>query len=235
MWNVLAIKMGGNNSNKPSGDSGIENGLIVSLSLRGWQEVYLEQDNSIQVVRGPEGKRLKAIRKRRAQGDFVAFVRASLFGFGTRVATPVDQFPSGLTPSAQAYPSPSAPQMMSFSPQIQPSSLPPTFGHFVTPAPQFNQVMDHGAVQLSLGYSHENGSGGHKKDLHEALKCYRLSADMGNASAQFRLAWFYQNGVAVQQNVPEARKLLQLAAAQGHSKQRVGRASRPCLRRLEID
>ena len=55
------------------------------------------------------------------------------------------------------------------------------------------------------------------QDYKEAGKWYRLSADQGNAGAQFNLGLMYYEGQGVKQDYSEALKWYQLSADQGYS------------------
>ena len=56
-----------------------------------------------------------------------------------------------------------------------------------------------------------------RKDYNEAVRLYRLSAEQGNAGAQYNLGLMYDNGKGIEQNYKEAMKWYQLAAGQGNS------------------
>jgi TPR repeat protein len=69
---------------------------------------------------------------------------------------------------------------------------------------------------LRLGLLHDGtGPMGCLNDLHEALRYYRLSADLGNANAQFSLGNMYEFGEGVTQDWATARGWYELAANQG--------------------
>jgi TPR repeat protein len=74
------------------------------------------------------------------------------------------------------------------------------------------------AAQNNLGYFHQGGLGGLRKDDFEAVRLFRLSADQGYALGQYNLAIFYEQGrggLAKDDN--EAARLLKLAADQGNA------------------
>lgn len=50
------------------------------------------------------------------------------------------------------------------------------------------------------------------QDLEEAVRLYRLAAELGHAEAQYRLAERYWRGEGVEQNLVEAARLYRLAA-----------------------
>jgi len=56
---------------------------------------------------------------------------------------------------------------------------------------------------------YENGKGV-SRDLTEAVKYYRLSADQGDADAQYNLGLCYENGEGVSRDMTEAVKYLSL-------------------------
>ena len=51
--------------------------------------------------------------------------------------------------------------------------------------------------------------------MTEAVKWYRLSAEQGDAVAQYNLALCYENGDGVSKDIVEARRCYQKAAEQG--------------------
>jgi TPR repeat protein len=61
-----------------------------------------------------------------------------------------------------------------------------------------------------------NGEG-ISKNVHLAAKYYKLSADQGNADAQYAYGLLLKNGEGVSKNVLEARRSLTLAADQGNT------------------
>ena len=52
----------------------------------------------------------------------------------------------------------------------------------------------------------------------DTVKWYRMSADQGDAQAQFNLGLMYANGTGVTQDYKEAVKWCRMAAEQGHAK-----------------
>jgi TPR repeat protein len=58
---------------------------------------------------------------------------------------------------------------------------------------------------------------GVSQDHQEAAKWFRLAADLGYVSAQFRLAVMYDQGKNITQDYQEALKYYHLAAEQGHT------------------
>ena len=52
------------------------------------------------------------------------------------------------------------------------------------------------------------------QDYKEALKWYRLSAEQGDADAQYNLGWMYDEGQGVPQDNKEAVKWWRLSAEQ---------------------
>ena len=66
-----------------------------------------------------------------------------------------------------------------------------------------------------LGELYELGYGGVDKDLIEAVKWYRLSADQGDAEGQYQLAFAYMTGQGVKQDSAKSKRLHRLAAMQG--------------------
>ena len=63
---------------------------------------------------------------------------------------------------------------------------------------------------------YQNGQGV-SQDYKEAVKWYRLSAEQGEALAQFNLAFSYANGQGVSQDYKEAAKWDRLSAEQGNA------------------
>lgn len=57
-----------------------------------------------------------------------------------------------------------------------------------------------------------------EKKFGKAVACYRKSAELGNAKAQFNLGSCYMAGTGVQQNLPKAIEWLRKAADQGVTK-----------------
>ncbi|NLW04840.1 MAG: hypothetical protein GX029_06395, partial [Pseudomonadaceae bacterium] len=58
-------------------------------------------------------------------------------------------------------------------------------------------------------------------NYQEAARLYKLSADQGNASAQFNLGDMYKSGEGVQQDYQEAARLYKLSADQGNARAQV--------------
>ncbi|MFZ5774307.1 MAG: eIF2A-related protein [Thermodesulfobacteriota bacterium] len=54
------------------------------------------------------------------------------------------------------------------------------------------------------------------KDLAQAVRLLQEAADKGNAEGQYRLAMLYARGEGVEKNAEESRRLMALAAEQGH-------------------
>jgi TPR repeat protein len=63
--------------------------------------------------------------------------------------------------------------------------------------------------------AYEHGECGVARDQHEAAKFYRLAAIQGNVQAHFNLGILYCQGEGVPQSFVEAKKLFEVAAAQG--------------------
>ena len=59
------------------------------------------------------------------------------------------------------------------------------------------------------------------QDYKEALKWYRLSAEQGDALAQFNLGWMYYEGQGVPQDNKEAVKWWRLSAEQRNERAQV--------------
>jgi len=66
-----------------------------------------------------------------------------------------------------------------------------------------------------IGFSFNHGIGV-RRDLDEALKWYRMSAERGHRRALNNLGILYADGAGVPQDSVEAHRLWILAAAQGH-------------------
>lgn len=60
------------------------------------------------------------------------------------------------------------------------------------------------------------GRGVNRGKCEEALNCFRLAAEQGNALAQFSLGWFYLRGPGVREYREDGLKWLGFAAEQGH-------------------
>jgi len=58
------------------------------------------------------------------------------------------------------------------------------------------------------------------QDYAEAAKCYRKSADLGNADAEYSLGHMYAFGLGVRQDNEEALRWYKHAAAHGNAKAR---------------
>jgi len=71
--------------------------------------------------------------------------------------------------------------------------------------------------QFELGEDHQYGSD-IPQDYSEALKCYRLAAELGNTEAQLELGMIYRYGKCAPKNDTEAVKWFRLAAEKGHAK-----------------
>lgn len=57
----------------------------------------------------------------------------------------------------------------------------------------------------------------HRGDFAEAVRCYRLAAEQGNAEAQISLGYMYRRGQGVPRDYTEALRWLRLAAEQGNA------------------
>ncbi len=73
-----------------------------------------------------------------------------------------------------------------------------------------------GLALFEIGARYTDGRGV-PVDLKEAAKWYKLSADMGFAPAQYRLANFYEKGTGVDRDVSRALTWYQMAAEQGNA------------------
>jgi hypothetical protein len=67
-----------------------------------------------------------------------------------------------------------------------------------------------------IGYMYANGEG-LRKDLNEARKLYRLSAEAGNAGAASLLGLMYAEGDGVPKDATEAYAWFNIASAKGDS------------------
>ena len=56
------------------------------------------------------------------------------------------------------------------------------------------------------------------KFYRKAVEYYQLSADQGDASAQYKLGYMYKNGYGVEQSYQKVIEYYQLAADQGNTK-----------------
>jgi hypothetical protein len=76
--------------------------------------------------------------------------------------------------------------------------------------------MSEGDKLYRLGLEHELGKG-RKRDLAEAIRCYKQAAEMGSADAQHALGVKYQHGQGVEMNWKEAVRWFRAAGNQGHA------------------
>ncbi len=60
-----------------------------------------------------------------------------------------------------------------------------------------------------------------RKDYKEVVRLYHLSAEQGDATAQFNLGWMYGNGQGVPQDYKEAVRWYRLSAEQGTARAQV--------------
>ena len=70
--------------------------------------------------------------------------------------------------------------------------------------------------QVELGIRYLNGSGV-EKNVAEAVRLFRLSAEQGYAAGQAWLGSCYLQGIGVEKNVTEAVRLFRLSAGQGNA------------------
>jgi uncharacterized protein len=70
---------------------------------------------------------------------------------------------------------------------------------------------------------HDNGQGV-PQDYNEAVKWFRLSAEQGDAEAQYNLGWMYYEGQGVPQDYKEAVKWYRLSAEQGNERAQINLA-----------
>jgi hypothetical protein len=73
------------------------------------------------------------------------------------------------------------------------------------------------SAQAELARCMMNGWGGVTKDVPKALSMLFPAANAGNATAQYRLGFCFDNGEGVAKNLEEAARLYTLAAYQGHA------------------
>ncbi|MEX3006872.1 peptidoglycan-binding protein [Hoeflea sp. TYP-13] len=150
--------------------------------------------------------------------------------------------PAAVAPSPAATAAPAAPQVLSADNGIQPSSsFQPAEPASETEVASLSTDAPAKAVEidmppeatgpLALREAAANGDGlalfeigarytdgrGVPVDLSEAAKWYQLSADMGFAPAQYRLANFYEKGTGVERDVDRALTWYQMAAEQGNA------------------
>ena len=102
---------------------------------------------------------------------------------------------------------------------------------FMTLASVFGQTNDINVLQVKanagdakaqyeLGRCYDKGKGV-KKDITEAFKWYRKSAEQENADAQRAVGWCYKDGEGVAKNAEEAVKWFRKAAEQGNAKAQI--------------
>ncbi len=73
------------------------------------------------------------------------------------------------------------------------------------------------AADFDVGFeAHQRG------DYATALRIFRQLAEQGDASAQYNLAFMYDNGRGVTQDYAEAMKWFRIAADQGHVRAQTG-------------
>jgi len=70
----------------------------------------------------------------------------------------------------------------------------------------------------NLGIMYEDGTGGAKKDVAEAVRLYKEGTDLGSPYAQNCLGYCYEQGVGITQDNKEADRLYTLSAEQGYDK-----------------
>ena len=70
-------------------------------------------------------------------------------------------------------------------------------------------------AQSNLGAMYANGDGV-PKDYAEAIKWFRMAADLGNANAQNERGLMYGNGTGVPKDLVQAHAWLNIAGANGH-------------------
>jgi TPR repeat protein len=68
-----------------------------------------------------------------------------------------------------------------------------------------------------LGWLHESGEGGTKKDYEAAVGYYQRAANGGSVGAMKNLGWMYQSGRGVEQDLHQALAWYQKAAEAGHA------------------
>jgi TPR repeat protein len=74
----------------------------------------------------------------------------------------------------------------------------------------------HGLSQSRLGWFYERGKGGLRKDLKEAVRWYRESANQGNLVGLGNLGVCYKEGIGVQRDPLEAERWFRKAAVRGY-------------------
>ena len=55
-----------------------------------------------------------------------------------------------------------------------------------------------------------------KKNLPAAVRCFRISAELGNVDASYSYGWCLRHGVGIRENAAEALKWLKNAADKGN-------------------
>jgi len=85
--------------------------------------------------------------------------------------------------------------------------------------------------QVVVGMSYQGGVNGVTKDLTEALKWYRMSADKGYAIGQYYVGTFYESGLGVDVDKQEAKKWYQKVLDQGETNMKA--SAQAAITRLE--
>ena len=85
------------------------------------------------------------------------------------------------------------------------------------PAVRYAAAEGHGSALFVLGEYYSKGLGGEPVNLDRAAECYLQSAENGNASACWRIAHYYQNGVSVEQDDAKALSYFEKAAEAGYA------------------
>ena len=68
-----------------------------------------------------------------------------------------------------------------------------------------------------LGDAFFDGKGMLKKNQPAAVRCYKISAELGNIDAAYSYGWCLRHGAGVHENAVEAIKWLKLAADKGNA------------------
>jgi len=78
---------------------------------------------------------------------------------------------------------------------------------------RLGMIFFHGVQGHNPDYSHYDII---SPDQEESIKWFKMAAEHGDRDIQFMLGWMYHNGSGVCKDEKEARRLLELAAGQGH-------------------
>ena len=77
-----------------------------------------------------------------------------------------------------------------------------------------------GRAQYVLGKMYQSGDGV-PRNIREAVKCFRMAAELGDVNGLYNLGRMYQRGTEVNRDYREAEKWFRKAAVKGYDKAQV--------------